>query len=152
MEFSPILLTDVVYTKDEYKQIREYNRKQFAISPEAYCKKQVPYEPQYELSVDGTAYVMNNWLKGLSLIKKKYKRYVPKFSSFNSLFVCKTGLPVEIDYAVMIISRNNSTRHGYKYVSREACFECYLTESGHAEYIIYAGDKRKIREGYYGIY
>ena len=68
-----IVMDKPTYTLEEYRCLRKHNREICRYFPEEYGMTQNDWEPTYEISIDGTAYVMPVWNKGIKYIKKKYR-------------------------------------------------------------------------------
>lgn len=84
-----IILDKPAYRLDEYKEIREANRRFFKIDPEHYIDKQNDWEDLYTISIRGTVYVMDDFFNGLRYIRKHYGQPVSKMSSFDLIFKTK---------------------------------------------------------------
>lgn len=115
-----IILDKPAYRLDEYKEIREANRRFFKIDPEHYIDKQNDWEDLYTISIRGTVYVMDDFFNGLRHIRKHYGQPVPKMSSFDLIFKTKHGLPEEIDYMYRRFS--NAYKTVTDYISQTCCF------------------------------
>ena len=115
-----IILDKPAYRLDEYKEIREANRRFFKIDPEHYIDKQNDWEDLYTISIRGTVYVMDDFFNGLRYIRKHYGQPVSKMSSFDLIFKTKHGLPEEIDYMYRRFSNTYKTITDY--ISQSCCF------------------------------
>lgn len=115
-----IILDKPAYRLDEYKKIREANRRFFKVDPEHYIDKQNDWEDLYTISIRGTVYVMNEFFNGLGHIRKHYKQPVSKMNSFDLIFKTKHGLPEEVDYMYRRFS--NAYKTVTDYISQSCCF------------------------------
>lgn len=115
-----IILDKPAYRLDEYKKIREANRRFFKVDPEHYIDKQNDWEDLYTISIRGTVYVMNEFFNGLGHIRKHYKQPVSKMNSFDLIFKTKHGLPEEVDYMYRRFS--NAYKTITDYISQSCCF------------------------------
>ena len=115
-----IILDKPAYRLDEYKEIRETNRRFFKIDPEHYIDKQNDWEDLYTISIRGTVYVMDDFFNGLRYIRKHYSQPVSKMSSFDLIFKTKHGLPEEVDYMYRRFS--NAYKTVTDYISQSCCF------------------------------
>lgn len=115
-----IILDKPAYRLDEYKKIREANRRFFKVDPEHYIDKQNDWEDLYTISIRGTVYVMNEFFDGLRHIRKHYKQPVSKMNSFDLIFKTKHGLPEEVDYMYRRFS--NAYKTITDYISQSCCF------------------------------
>lgn len=115
-----IILDKPAYRLDEYKEIREANRRFFKVDPEHYIDKQNDWEDLYTISIRETVYVMDDFFNGLRHIRSYYKQPVSKMSSFDLIFKTKHGLPEEVDYMYRRFS--NAYKTVTDYISQSCCF------------------------------
>lgn len=92
------------YTREEYLALRAENRECFYDEPIEYCKKQIDFDPVYEISIDNQVYVMDKFIKGIRYLNKVYNTKVPNFPSFDEVYKLNFKLPNRINFAVRYFS------------------------------------------------
>lgn len=139
---SIIIYDKPAYTKDEYRKIRYHNREICKLDPEFYGSKQTDFCASYEMKIDGTAYVFDNWNKGINYLRKHFKTKLTQYGSFKYVFLLGRRLPENIEYVRSVQdSEFNSTMY---YVSRECKFETHHSDSNF-KIIPYYGENEAIR-------
>ena len=139
---SIIIYDKPAYSMEEYKKIRLHNREICKLDPEFYGSRQNDFCASYEMKVDGTAYVFDNWNKGISYLRKHFKAKLTQYGSFKYVFLLGKRLPENIEY-VKSLSESEFVTSTY-YVSRECKFETHHSNDNF-KIIPYYGKHEDIR-------
>ena len=138
-----IVMDKPAYTLEEYRCLRKHNREICRYFPEEYGMTQNDWEPTYEISLDGTAYVMPVWNKGIKYIKKKYKANIFPFPSFRTVFALGRRLPDNIQYAKA--SKESPFSSQFSYIEHGTKFETYEREE-RLTIVPFYGSKERIKD------